>query len=164
MKLTKAIFYTGIFIAWAFLVALFITGFLIANKNNSSNLISRPGSQIQENGSLSDTIGLTLQEIEKHNKATDCWMIINNKVYDITSYIGSHPGGYSTIVSGCGKDATELYDTKGNRGSPHSANANSLLDAYFIGDLNTNLTVSEIGNKTSSIKQSPPTRSRNDDD
>ena len=35
----------------------------------------------------------TREEIEKHNKDNDCWIVINGKVYDATSVLDWHPGG-----------------------------------------------------------------------
>jgi nitrate reductase (NAD(P)H) len=34
-----------------------------------------------------------LEEIQKHDKMDDAWLIINNKVYDVTSVLDWHPGG-----------------------------------------------------------------------
>lgn len=87
-------------------------------------------------------VTLSMAEISKHNKSSDCWMLISNKVYNITSYFGSHPGGNAMMSATCGIDATDAYMTKdpnattaGSR-SAHSSNAVSLLDNYFIGNLN----------------------------
>ncbi len=70
----------------------------------------------------------TLSDVAAHNKSNDCWMVVNNKVYNATSYISSHPGG-SAILQGCGKDATSMF------ASIHSPNAYNILDSYFIGNL-----------------------------
>lgn len=78
--------------------------------------------------------GFTMNEVKAHCVQSDCWMVIRGKVYDVTDFVSSHPGGKS-ILMGCGTDATTYFDTKGNRGQPHSASANQLLDQYYIGDL-----------------------------
>lgn len=36
---------------------------------------------------------LTMEEINKHNTARDCWVIIDGTVYDFTQYVLNHPGG-----------------------------------------------------------------------
>jgi len=33
-----------------------------------------------------------------HNKETDAWVSVNNIVYDITYYIGCHPGGIEIFL------------------------------------------------------------------
>jgi cytochrome b involved in lipid metabolism len=75
--------------------------------------------------------GLTMQTVAEHNTADNCWMVINNNIYNVTDYIQNHPGG-KAIVSGCGKDATQTYN-----GIPysHSDYARQLLAKYYIGDL-----------------------------
>jgi len=51
----------------------------------------------------------TLSEIESHNCKEDCWLIIDDKVYDVTDFIKLHPGGVQTLVQNGGKDATSLF-------------------------------------------------------
>jgi cytochrome-b5 reductase len=36
------------------------------------------------------------------------WLVVNEKVYDITIYKKYHPGGLEKIMMGAGKDATSL--------------------------------------------------------
>lgn len=72
---------------------------------------------------------ITLEEVAMHNTPQDCYLEIEGKVYDVTKYINSHPGG-NEILRGCGKDATDLFV-----GKPHSDSAVSILESYYIGDL-----------------------------
>ena len=74
----------------------------------------------------------TLDEVAKHNKKTDGWLVINKKVYNVTSWINKHPGG-DAILAGLGKDATGLFNSKGGTG--HSAGAHRILAKYLIGSL-----------------------------
>ena len=53
---------------------------------------------------------IPLSEIEKHNKENDCWVILYDKVYDLTEFINEHPGGKDSIMLYAGKDATEAFD------------------------------------------------------
>ena len=71
----------------------------------------------------------TLTEVAKHNKKTDAWIVINNKVANITDWISKHPGG-DIIMKGVGKDATELFNSIG-----HSDYAKQMLKKYQIGKL-----------------------------
>eukprot|EP01124_Arcella_intermedia_P014176 TRINITY_DN2057_c0_g1_i2.p1 TRINITY_DN2057_c0_g1~~TRINITY_DN2057_c0_g1_i2.p1 ORF type:complete len:309 (-),score=70.16 TRINITY_DN2057_c0_g1_i2:68-994(-) len=69
-----------------------------------------------------------MSEVEKHNKESDCWTVIEDKVYDMTKFIDEHPGGY-IILDGAGKDATELFNVE----FVHSADARKELDRLQIG-------------------------------
>lgn len=71
----------------------------------------------------------TLDDVKKHNKKTDAWLVINNKVYNVTSWINNHPGGL-IIMKGVGKDASTLY-----KKFRHSKNADNILKKFYIGEL-----------------------------
>lgn len=56
----------------------------------------------------------TRDEIEKHCKEDDCWIVINGKVYDATSVLSWHPGGKATIMGHAGRahaDTTEEFES-----------------------------------------------------
>lgn len=76
-----------------------------------------------------DTITLTMADIATHNSSNSCYLVIQNKVYDVSSYIGSHPGGSSAITTNCGKEVSGLF------ASIHSNFAWDLLNSYYIGTL-----------------------------
>lgn len=50
------------------------------------------------------------QEVQKHNQKNDCWVIIHNRVYDVTDFLPEHPGGPDIILKYAGKDATKAFD------------------------------------------------------
>lgn len=52
----------------------------------------------------------TVEEVAKHNKESDCWVIVKNVVLDLTPFLNEHPGGKQSIVNFAGKDATESFD------------------------------------------------------
>jgi len=78
---------------------------------------------------------LNLEEITKHNKTEDCWIIIDNKVYDLSNYADLHPGGVGPIADNCGKDGTNIFNDRNGKG-PHPAKANENLISFYIGNLN----------------------------
>ncbi len=78
----------------------------------------------------------TSNQVAQHNNPKDCWMIINQNVYDLTNYLTDHDSNLD-IRSWCGKDATTDYNDKNGRGQSHSSRANSLLNQYLIGILDT---------------------------
>ncbi|KAF3014890.1 hypothetical protein E8E15_004993 [Penicillium rubens] len=56
----------------------------------------------------------TREEIEKHNKDNDCWIVINGKVYDATSVLDWHPGGKAPIMAHAGRahaDTTTEFES-----------------------------------------------------
>src|SRR5690606_7107966 len=78
--------------------------------------------------------GLTRDEIARHDQPDDCWLIIRGKVYDVSSYIPSHPAPRETITDYCGAESTRAFESK-DRGRPHSAQAWQMLEAYHVGEV-----------------------------
>lgn len=78
----------------------------------------------------------TLADVKEHSSASDCWLAIEGKVYDVTAYIkqGIHPGG-EAILLGCGSDATELFRNRPNGSGSHSEKAEGYLVNFYLGDL-----------------------------
>lgn len=77
----------------------------------------------------------SLDTVSMHNTKSDCWLLIQGEVYDVTKFVNSHPGG-AAILEGCGKDATQLFETRPmGSGTPHSSSARALLSDYLIGSL-----------------------------
>ncbi|KAI0746771.1 hypothetical protein C8Q80DRAFT_795793 [Daedaleopsis nitida] len=74
----------------------------------------------------------SLAEIAKHNKMDDAWIILDNKVYDVTSVLSWHPGGAKSILMYAGKatvDVTNEYR------AIHDNYAHTRRDECFIGNL-----------------------------
>jgi cytochrome b involved in lipid metabolism len=106
--------------------------------------INSPANNSSSNNPLNSTsVNLSVAEIAKHNSKSDCWMIINNKVYNLTNFINFHPGGAGVITPYCGKDGSIGFATK-DRGQSHSSRADNLLNSYYLGDLNGNATVQQV--------------------
>ena len=78
----------------------------------------------------SEKKAFTLGEVKKHNKKKDAWTIIENKVYDITTWIPTHPGG-DVILKAVGKDGTRLFKSVNH---PSFVKEN-VLPKYYIGNL-----------------------------
>ena len=55
------------------------------------------------------TTSLTLEEVAKHASETDCWIVIDSVVYDVTKFLKNHPGGKGILLEYAGKDATEAF-------------------------------------------------------
>jgi L-lactate dehydrogenase (cytochrome) len=41
---------------------------------------------------MADTL-VSVEEIKKHASEQDCWIVVDDVVWDITDFIPSHPGG-----------------------------------------------------------------------
>ena len=75
-------------------------------------------------------------EIKRHSSSSDCWLVIDGSVYDVTRYISKHPSDdENDLLRFCGKDATEGWKTKGAEHKPHSKKANRLLPQFKVGAL-----------------------------
>ncbi|XP_049976537.1 fatty acid desaturase 2-like protein FADS2B isoform X2 [Alexandromys fortis] len=51
----------------------------------------------------------TWEEIQRHNKETDQWLVIDRKVYNVTDWAGKHPGGHRVLNHYAGEDATDAF-------------------------------------------------------
>ncbi|KAF4727846.1 hypothetical protein FOZ62_030072, partial [Perkinsus olseni] len=54
--------------------------------------------------------GYTMEEVAKHNTDTDCWVVLNGEVLDVTDFLPEHPGGKLAIMTFAGKDATKEFN------------------------------------------------------
>jgi cytochrome b involved in lipid metabolism len=144
----------SIFIFGVVVTSILTAGLVFYQNNNQlQNGVGNQGGSGNQTGS----IVLDMTEIAKHNSVQSCWLLINNKVYDVTSYFGMHPGGAQTILPTCGQDATTAYATKGrNNGRDHSSQAYSLLTQYYIGDFKQTINNSASG-KTNNTSQASAT-------
>lgn len=86
---------------------------------------------------------ISLDEIAKHTDKESTWVLIHNKVYDVTKFLEEHPGGEEVLLEQAGKDATEAFEDVG-----HSTDARELMKQYNIGELNE-----EDKKKTKDIKE-----------
>jgi len=53
---------------------------------------------------------ISVSEIDKHATADDCWIVVNGKVYDLTTFAPEHPGGPDMIYKYAGKDGSKTYN------------------------------------------------------
>ncbi|KAJ8521171.1 hypothetical protein ONZ45_g2088 [Pleurotus djamor] len=52
----------------------------------------------------------SMDEVAKHNKKDDVWVVIDGQVLDVTSFLPDHPGGEKAIMLYAGRDATEEFN------------------------------------------------------
>jgi fatty acid desaturase 2 (delta-6 desaturase) len=76
----------------------------------------------------------TRKEVLRHNNRNDLWIIIDNKVYNVTEFQRNHPGGSKILKLYAGEDATEVF----NAFHKDFDKINRYLKIYCIGNLNPN--------------------------
>ncbi|VDD86230.1 unnamed protein product [Enterobius vermicularis] len=73
---------------------------------------------------------LTRKEVEEHNSTKSSWIVIGNKVYDVTEFLDEHPGGCEVLLELAGGDATENFEDVG-----HSTDAQEMRETYLVGEI-----------------------------
>lgn len=137
------------------IMTVFYAGQYTFNQNKTANLIQT--NLVQTNkfipASTSSNSGITLShaEVGKHKLPTDCWMIINGNVYNVSNFDTLHPGGASQIDAYCGTDATQAFLTRGGTGM-HSSRADQELSQMLLGKLNENITTQKIDNTKNNVQ------------
>jgi cytochrome b involved in lipid metabolism len=75
--------------------------------------------------------GYTMERVKANGTSSSCWAVISGNVYDLTKWIGSHPGGSGAITSLCGTDGTsEFLAMHRGQGKPEAR-----LAGYLLGPL-----------------------------
>lgn len=84
---------------------------------------------------------IPISEVQSHNTATNCWIIINNKVYDVTKFIKDHDTKCSKMKLSdfCGKDASAIWLEKENSGHAHKHRSVLKFESSQIGNVNPTL-------------------------
>ncbi len=77
----------------------------------------------------------TRDEVSQHNAKSDCWIIVENKVYDITSAMKDHLRYKYELDSWCGKEATEAWTSKDGKNKAHSRKAQLMLNKLLKGKI-----------------------------
>lgn len=83
---------------------------------------------------------LSPEEVSKHNSQKSCWVIYRGGVYDVTSFLHTHPGGEEILLKNAGCDISEAFDEIG-----HSEQAREILQKYFIGNLGDGIALDGLG-------------------
>lgn len=75
-------------------------------------------------------VEFTRKQVMEHNSSTSSWIIIGNKVYDVTKFLDEHPGGCEVLLEQAGQDGTEAFEDVG-----HSSDARKMREEYYVGDI-----------------------------
>ncbi|EGS18882.1 fumarate reductase-like protein [Thermochaetoides thermophila DSM 1495] len=52
----------------------------------------------------------TMEEVAKHNKKDDLWVVVKGVVLDLSNWLNDHPGGPQALINFAGRDATEEFE------------------------------------------------------
>lgn len=77
-------------------------------------------------------------EVSRHSKEEDAWIVIRDRVYDVTRFAKEHPGG-DIILTAAGGDATDVF-----AGFHASTNSWKMLPPLCVGTIDPTLGPSEI--------------------
>ncbi|KAI0751608.1 cytochrome b5 [Daedaleopsis nitida] len=72
---------------------------------------------------------VTYAELKEHKTKDSLYILLHEKVYDVTKFMDEHPGGDEVILAEAGRDATEAFEDVG-----HSDEARALLADMLVGD------------------------------
>jgi hypothetical protein len=100
-------------------------------KRGAGAVTSATPSSQPSSPSAPTVVTYTMTQVAQNNKRANCWSVIDGSVYNLTNWIGSHPGGPDYIISLCGVDGTASFKGKhGNQGNPAQR-----LAGYLLGPL-----------------------------
>lgn len=74
----------------------------------------------------------TRQEVEAHNSRQGALIILDNVVYDVTSFLEEHPGGVEVMLDNAGRDASQCFHDVG-----HSDDALEWRKRFEVGQVAT---------------------------
>ena len=88
-------------------------------------------------GSENEVKLYSMDEVQKHSRfenqsegSKSYWIVIHDRVYDVTKWLDDHPGGEDVLMENSGTDASEPWEDIG-----HSSEAREKMKQYQIGEL-----------------------------
>ena len=87
---------------------------------------SKESGPVKRSGEKELKVFTDLNDIFCHNTKESVWLLIDNKVYDVTDF--KHPGGKQILLQNAGQDATTQFKDIG-----HSKNAEKLMEDLLVG-------------------------------
>ena len=72
----------------------------------------------------------TVEEVARHSRASDLWLIIDGAVFDVTDFVEEHPGGLEALMKRPGQDNSEGFN-----GPQHPEKVHQLIGEFYVGRL-----------------------------
>lgn len=103
---------------------------------------------------------LSQLEVAAHNTPNSCYVTIRTRVFDVTDFVESHPGGGELVLEYGGKDVSEILEDGASH--HHSEAAYEVLEDSFIGFVATEkvLDAAVKSSQSAKIVPLPSTTSR----
>lgn len=117
------------------LLVVGVIGFLLYARNDFKQESTEVQEVTKEITTEESNNTYTMEQVSLKDSQDECWVVVNSKVYDVTSIIETHPGGTKPIINNCGKEATQVFETQGGNGE-HSQEAKNTLETLLVGELN----------------------------
>eukprot|EP01083_Nonionella_stella_P145432 455724_1 len=70
---------------------------------------------------------VTVEDVAGHHTEDDIWIIIDARVYDITTWLDDHPGGSDVLMDVAGKDGTQEFEDR-----MHTDTAREIMKKYLV--------------------------------
>lgn len=115
-------------IIFAIIAAIFIFGSKKSTETPTQSITPQPLAEPRDNSTYQGELSApetsvvpaptqvpttyTLAQVATHNSRSSCYTAISGNVYNVTEWIGEHPGGQFAILSMCGKDATSTFTSQ----------------------------------------------------
>ncbi|XP_053604937.1 cytochrome b5-like [Plodia interpunctella] len=112
------------------ILALTMAALRFVNPWTANNKTSQWSEPIEPGSPEAKDRTITLAEVSYHDTPQDCWVVIYDRVYDITTFLEEHPGGADVMLEYAGQDASTAF-----RSSGHSRNTSRTLDRFLVGEL-----------------------------
>lgn len=77
--------------------------------------------EMQQQETAAEQGTYSLADVAKHGSESDCWAVIDGRVYNLTTWIPRHPGGKQAIMSLCGKDGSAAFNDQHGGGAQQQA-------------------------------------------
>ena len=75
------------------------------------------------------TMPITFAEFVTHNTKESLWILVDGKVYDVTTF-KAHPGSFDKLLQNGAIDATQEFKNVG-----HKPNSIKMMEKYLIGEI-----------------------------
>ena len=98
------------------------------NLSRSSPSFANKTQNEKKNDDSSNKKSFTRDDVAKHNRSNDCWVIVHDRAYDVTKFVPKHPGGNMIHVN-AGGECTALFE------SYHPLKARKVLEKFYVGDV-----------------------------